>query len=298
MPPPDLFNPGLPARLELGGLTVEGFSVSALATYVSVPAFKVVFDLGHCPEDLVATPAVFLSHTHMDHMAGVPMWASLRQMRQQRDAVVFCPAESAPALMSMLAAHDALEGAAPGEGLAEYVKVVGVSPGMGIELKGGSRLKVQTFAAHHRVPSVGYTVVEERNKLRPEYADFEPATLERLRKEGVQITARVTAPLFTYIGDCTAETLRANPEVGRSKVLCIEVTHLEPGEEELSVRYGHTHLNHLVELAAEGAPALGAEHIILKHFSMRYREAETIRKIVDSTLPPALRARVHLLLAT
>lgn len=293
MTTPDLFNPGRPARLTAGGLELEGFSVSALATYVSVPRFKAAFDLGFCPEGLVSTPSVFLSHTHLDHAAGVPVWAALREMRAMEGGRVYCPIESAAALLGLFDAHGLLEENDAGSA----VQVMGLEHGSVTPLKGCPGLAVHAFAAHHRIPSLGYTVVETRRKLLPEYVGRSGDEIAALKRGGTPITEDTAVPLFTYIGDCTATTLRAHPEVGASKVLCIEATHLEDGEEELSARYGHTHLRHLVELFEEGGGALQAETIILKHFSMRYRDAETIRTRVAATLPPALLARTQLLLA-
>ena len=101
----------MPVSLKFGGLELEAFSISGLATYVLAPAFDACFDLGHCPVEATTLRNVFLSHVHQDHAGGVPRHFSLRAMFGARPSRVYCPAESAEALRDVL--NEALETEAP-----------------------------------------------------------------------------------------------------------------------------------------------------------------------------------------
>jgi len=62
-------------ELKAGGLTVMGFSVSALATYGQVPTLDVCFDMGQCP--LSAVP---INHALGDHTRCLLRHDALRRL--------------------------------------------------------------------------------------------------------------------------------------------------------------------------------------------------------------------------
>lgn len=53
---------------EIGGFSIEGVSVGGQETCVMVPAMKVAFDIGRCPERAISQDFLFISHAHMDHI--------------------------------------------------------------------------------------------------------------------------------------------------------------------------------------------------------------------------------------
>lgn len=286
----ELHNAGHPAQLQLGGVELLGFSISGLATYVMVPVMDACFDLGHCPVEAAGMRNVLLSHVHQDHASAVARHLSLRAMTGQRPSRVYVPAESAEALRELLRAYERLDSSharTSGEGA-----VIPVEAGVRIRLSG--RHALEPFDVVHRIASRGYTVIESRRKLRPEYAGLPGPEIGAAVAAGEQVHDTIEYPLLTYIGDSTIETLRRQPHIGKSEILLLEATFLGPHDHEAAARYGHTHLDEIVALWHEQPETLAARHIILKHFSMRYRRDEITAAI--TTLPPALRERVHLLL--
>lgn len=280
-------NVGNFTRLKLGGLTVEGFAISAIASYIMVPELKVVFDLGHCPlESLPMT--VFLSHTHKDHAAGVPLYFSLRDMQGMKGGKVFCPMGSAEKLVTMLQAFDAMEGTVVHD---RSDSVYGVEPGN--EFPFGKHV-VRVFGVTHRVESVGYTFIERKKKLLPEFQGATADVIVAARKAGTPVESLVDRPMVTYIGDSTIQTLVDHPEVGQSEILIIEATHMGDFSPEESVKMGHTHLDQITSLYEKSPEIFGSKYIVLKHFSLRYRDHQ-IRGYVEA-LPEGLRNRISLLL--
>ena len=81
--------------------------------------------------------------------------------------------------------------------------------------------------------------------------------------------------------------------IGESEILFLEATHLPGTSRESSAKYGHTHLEEIAALAERRHGALASPHVVLKHFSMKYDEAQ-IRGAVEA-LPPWLRERVTML---
>lgn len=288
MPFRPLHNPGLPIRLSLAGLDLEAFSISGLATYVLVPAFDACFDLGHCSLEASRLDHVFLSHVHQDHCAGVHRHLSLRAMTGARPPRIYCPAESAEALRDLLRAWARLEEKAPPD---LDAVVVPLRPGDRVEL--GQRFSVEVFDVTHRIASRGFTVVEHRRELLPGWRGRPGEEIGAAVRRGETVQATVELRRFTYIGDSTIETLERTPAASDCDVLFMEATHL-PGTEVATARkYGHTHLDELVALHARLPEALAARHIVIKHFSLKYRAEDVARAF--ASLPEALRSRVTML---
>lgn len=257
-------NAGCPVSLTLGGLQLQGFAISALASYVMVPSLGACFDLGHCPIEAVGLDTIFLSHVHKDHVAGLPLYLSLRTMQEMKPAKVYCPESSRDALLKMLDAFDRMEGPVVYDRSKE---IIGVRPG---DTFRHGKNTIRVFGVHHRIDSVGYTVVENRSKLRPEYVGKSGEEIRLAKLRGEPVTDTLQKDIFTYVGDSTSKTLEDHPELAASEVLMVEATYLPGTPVEKASVYGHTHLEELVSLRARCPELLSNPHLVLKHFSMRY----------------------------
>ena len=60
-----------------GDLTIEGYSRAAVQSYWRISQLKLGFDLGAHPWDFMGPPRWFISHNHLDHIAGLPLYLSL-----------------------------------------------------------------------------------------------------------------------------------------------------------------------------------------------------------------------------
>src|SRR5512137_1049284 len=80
-------------RLVHAGLTVEGYSRAAVQSYWRVPELKIGFDLGAQPWDFMGTPTWLITHTHLDHIAALPVYVARRRMMKMEPPTVYVPAE-------------------------------------------------------------------------------------------------------------------------------------------------------------------------------------------------------------
>jgi ribonuclease BN (tRNA processing enzyme) len=284
----DLHDADRPVFLSFDGLEMRAFSISGLASYVAVPSFDACFDLGHCSVESSHLRNVLLSHVHQDHSLGVVRHLSLRAMTGASPSRIFVPEESREPLVRMLRAYDELEG----KELRDLDAIVhGVRVGETFALS--PNRSVHAFDVTHRIASRGYTVTETRRKLKEHFLGLPGEAIRDARERGEELYDYHDVNLFTYIGDSTVETLERHPEVGRSAVLFLEATHLPGTSPEVSAKYGHTHLDELVELHGRRPEALASAHVVIKHFSMKYRKHDILA--AHAALPDGLRERVTFL---
>ena len=71
------------------GLTIEGYSRAAVQTYWRIPEMKLGFDLGVQPWSFMSTPNWFLSHTHLDHLAALPVYVARRRMMKMEPPTIY-----------------------------------------------------------------------------------------------------------------------------------------------------------------------------------------------------------------
>ena len=74
------------------GLTIEGYSRAAVQTYWRIPELKFGFDLGAHPWDFMGTRTWLLSHTHLDHVAALPLHVSRRRLMKMEPPRIYLPA--------------------------------------------------------------------------------------------------------------------------------------------------------------------------------------------------------------
>lgn len=279
-----------PVTLTMGGLTIEGFSISGLATWLTIPELSVMFDAGECPLSGVHLEHVFLTHIHGDHARCMLRHWQLRRMFRLTPATYYVPAYAVGGLRRIVAIEAELEGVAETDVTYPNFQTL---PEAGVTLF-GQRQWVRAFPVKHRVPSQGFTIGRTVQKLKPEFADLTGPEIGALRKGGTVVTDSVLTPLITFIGDCVGESLTDQAHIWDSKVVVIECTYVEPEDMANAQEHGHTHLDEIVEVLSR-TPAPACEAVVLKHFSLKHDPAR-IRELVAERIPAEWASRVHILL--
>ncbi len=279
----DLILENLPLRtFHHRGLTVEGYSRAAVQSYWRIAELKIGFDLGGSPWSFAGTQTYFVTHAHLDHLAGLPTLVARRRMMKMEPPTIYVPEEIVEDIHRLLRAWTRLDRGRM------VVNLIGVKPGDEIEL---SREHVVTvFPTKHTVPSVGYLVYARRRKLKDEYKGLSNNEIRDLRHSGTDVTNEVRQPLVAYLGDTAPPGLDALEDVYRATILITELTFYRPEHRKEKIhKFGHTHLDDILERANR----FENEAILLGHFSTRYHDRQ-IMKDVPKRLPESLRSRVHI----
>lgn len=264
------------------GLTIEGYSRAAVQTYWRVPELKMGFDLGAQPWSFMATPNWFVSHTHLDHLAALPVYVARRRMMKMEPPTIYLPADAVKSVEALLLAFQRLDrGRLP-------ARLVGVEAGQEIEVS--RELVVRVFPTKHTISSVGFLVYERRKKLKPEYQHLSGEEIRDLRLSGVEVSAELRLPKLAYLGDTAPPGLDALDDLYRTEILILEMTFVAPGERASVIhKYGHTHLDDILARADR----FENEVIIASHFSTRLHPDQILR-IVERRLPESLRSRLKI----
>lgn len=263
-----------------GDLTVEGYSRAAVQSYWRIPELKIGFDLGLQPWAFMATRTFAVSHTHMDHIAALPVYVARRRLMKMPEPTIYLPESAVDDVDSLLRAFQRLDrGRLP-------CQLIGMKPGDEIDLSREHILSA--FPTRHTIPSLGYILWDRRRKLKSEYIGLPGEEIRDIKLSGVEVTNEVRTPLVAYLGDSNPLGLDENPDCFRAKILIMEVTFVAPGHRrELIHKFGHVHLDDVIERADR----FENELIIASHFSTRYRD-DQVRRAFEKRLPPRLKDRL------
>ena len=95
--------------IKFNDLTVEGYSRAAVQTYWRVAQLRMGFDLGAQPWDFMGTPVWYISHTHLDHIAALPVYVARRRMMKMDPPIVYLPQNAVDPVRKMLASFTHLD---------------------------------------------------------------------------------------------------------------------------------------------------------------------------------------------
>ncbi|GAI93080.1 unnamed protein product, partial [marine sediment metagenome] len=152
-----------------------------------------------------------------------------------------------------------------------------VKPGDEYQIK--PNLLARVFPTKHSKGSVGYSVIEKRKKLKPEYAGLTSPQIVELKKQGIEIDYPLEIPIVSYLGDTQYVDFSQLDYIARSKILIAECTFYE-GEHMGRAEAGkHMHIDEFAALLDK----MQNQHIIVTHTTQRTPMGE-IRRTLKQTL--------------
>jgi ribonuclease Z len=269
------------ARIKIDELEVIGYSVAAEETVVAIPQLDVCFDVGKAPDQIIPINHVLLTHGHMDHAAGIAYYLSHRNFCGQSPGTILAPANLLGPMREIIDAWGRLDGnKIPGN-------LVGVKAGDEYQIK--PNLFTRVFPTKHSRGSVGYSLIEKRKKIKPEYAGLTGPQIVELKRQGVQIDYPVELPIVTYLGDTQYVDFSQLKYIAESKILIAECTFYETDHSGRAEAGRHMHISQFAELMEK----LNNEHIIITHTTQRTPIRE-VRKLLKDVLSPKKYDRIIL----
>lgn len=271
------------AKLTIEDLDIIGYSVAGEETVVAMPQLDVCFDVGKAPDQVISINNVLLTHGHMDHAAGLAYYLSHRKFCGQKAGTVLAPENLLGPIRQIADAWGKLDGnEVP-------VNLVGVKAGDEYQVK--PNLFVRAFPTRHCRGSVGYTVIERRKKLKPEYQKLNGRQIVELKKQGIEIDYRLDLPLVSYLGDTRYVDYTSLDYVANSRIMIAECTFFIDEHVERADAGRHMHIDEFEKLLGP----LNNEHIVVTHLTQRTSIAQA-KKIMQKKLPSELYDKIMILM--
>ncbi|MAD20211.1 MAG: hypothetical protein CMJ52_08520 [Planctomycetaceae bacterium] len=260
---------------------IHGLSVAGEHTTITVPEMGVTFDMGQCTRASLSSDIVALSHSHMDHVGAIPYWFSQRFFQKLEGGRVVCHPETVDPLRRMLASWVDVE-----RQKTPY-DVVAIEPDSNIPLR--QNIDLRAIETRHTCPSLGFSIIETRHKLKPEFLEMPQSELRRIKEGGDEITTRTEIPLIAYTGDTDRGDFLERDEFAKARIVVTECTFVDEDHRSRARVGRHLHLDDIAELLGTWE----AEHVVLVHLSRRTLLSEARERI--ATLGDDAE-RIHLLM--
>ena len=272
------------AQIKIDDLEIIGYSVAGEETVVAMPQLDVCFDIGKAPHQVISINHILLTHGHMDHAAGIAYYLSHRNFSGQSPGTILAPKNLLGPMREIIDAWSRLDGNKVPANL------VGVKAGDEYQIK--PNLFTRVFPTKHSKGSVGYTVIEKRKKIKPEYAKLKSPQIVELKKQGIEIDYPLEIPIVTYLGDTQNVDFSQLKYIAESKILIAECTFYETDHSGRAEAGRHMHIKEFAELIEK----LQNEHIVITHTTQRTPMRE-IRRILKEALPAEKYDKMILLMA-
>lgn len=247
------------------------YSKGLYSTWIYYSPDRIAFDAGEGLSSILGNKAfaiqrVFLSHGHADHISGLMGLINIRNRGMgdtEKPLSVYYPKNNwrIDELIAYIARTNSR--------LDYELAWVALEPGDQVRVfEGQLERYVQAFSTKHTraEASLGYNVIENRQRLKDEYRDLAQTGIDELVKQRGReaITTTYAQKVFSYGGDSTP----LDPDsIRETEVLCHEATFLEERDRETLT---HSTLEEAIQVAEEAGVK---RELYLFHVSPRYKPA-------------------------
>lgn len=251
---------------------IMGRSIAGVETVLTIPQWNLSFDTGRAPDFAYPQDYLALSHWHLDHAGGLPIYVGLRHLNGLSPVHLIVPEEK------LEVTDEVLKNLKKASGTQfEYELLSAKKP---IHLK--NKLTIKTIPSFHAVPSTGYLIEQTKHQLKPEFKNKPEKEIIQAKEKGIEVDQVVTEALLAFSGDTKWEFLETG--AARAKYLLMECSFFGDQSDYEKIRnYGHTHI---VDWK-EHAELIQSECVIMIHTSQRYRKKE-IEEACQKNLPKDL----------
>ena len=238
----------------IGEITISGFSEAGYKTGYIIEPFNIYLDAG--VECDIPANIVLVSHGHLDHIN-----ALYSILINSVKCNVLCDSTLLQPIQSMLNSMSTLNS---GKNMT-YNNWNPITSSEYIYTHSKNQIfNITTYELSHRVKCRAYSIMIQKNKLKPEYIGMSGNELKLL---GDNIYNMIEYPLVLFISDTDASILNELP-FSKHKLVIMECTFFDASHSEEAVEKKHLHWNDVKKIVTMYKDTT----FLLGHFSARYKE--------------------------
>lgn len=271
-------------KIDCDNFSLYGYSFAGEETVIVAPELNCSFDIGRCPQEALLADYVLLSHGHLDHSAGIVYYFAQKYFQSRKIGTALVPENLVKPLEELMQIWDKIDGNIPPH------SIIGLKPNTRFPLN--SRLFVETFATNHIGRSLGYTIIETRQKLKNEFKNLPKEKIIELKQNNIAITECEEIPLVAYLGDTALGDFINLSCVNNARVLITECTFFSAEQKHKGEEYKHLHVSDLNNLLKNSQN----EKIIISHTSKSIKP-EIIKKTLLNSLNENIIKKTSLLMS-
>lgn len=198
----------------IGNLEVNAFSVASWATWLAIPSWNIVLDMGLCIAPMLEIDRLFLSDLREEHYQGLLMWLrKAQEIKGQDTHQIFIHKKNVKALRTLIEAIPDYENSN-----LNY-EIIGLEDGKKVILDNKKTMTV--FEISHDIPALGCMITEPRRQLKREYSQLNADEIKLSIKEGQDIFDVIDKPILAYISKAFPQIFNDHPELLNSEKLII-----------------------------------------------------------------------------
>ena len=249
----------------IGEITVSGFSQAGYKTGYIIEPFNIYLDAG--VECDIPANMILVSHGHLDHINALySLLVNTTKCNVMLDSSLLQHTQLLLNSMSSLNSGKTMT----------YNNWTPITNKQYSYTHSKNQVfNITTYELSHRVKCRAYSIMINKNKLKPEYIGIKGSELKLL---GDEIYNIIEYPLVLFISDTDVSGLENLP-FNKHKLVIMECTFFDSNHYEEAVERQHLHWNDVKKIVSKYKETT----FILGHFSARYKEAgmEVVKKMIE-----------------
>lgn len=226
---------------------------------------------------IYAPEVIFLSHSHGDHVLGLPSFIGCRNSargdKEKPLSVYYSPTDTMADLIAFIKKRNS--------NLSYDCNFIPLQSGA--IWSGSNGMRIEAFNVKHCYGSLGYKVLEKRTRLK---AGINPNEVKNLISKGVNVSEEYWANVFTWTLDSASYDVN---HIQNCAWLVADATFLKSAD-----RDDPTHSS--VEEILFEAKAANVKRLTLAHFSSRYNWSEIPKFVLDQAAKVGFNGKIDVVL--
>ena len=266
-------------KLPKTGFRLKGHSRSTEMTCFYIPELCFYCDAG--VHSYFSGDHIFVTHGHGDHIQSINGILKSQNIERSKQPIpIYCPQEISKMLTKYIESFFQVNANNPYLKCHKIVNIIGLSPSERLPLKIKNRnYLMETFKCIHSVPTLGFGLIEVREKLKEELIGKSQTEIISLKKEGIPITNSVEVPLFCYLGD-TTHAVFEETKIFDYPTIIVECSFLYDDDLQEASKRKHMHWLNLKSIIGDHPNCL----FVLIHFSLRYSDHDIEKFFSDKLM--------------